>query len=84
MNPLLDIVSPRARKYFYAAVALLSLADAVWELAQHNWAAVLPAVVSIASGSLAHANTNPVDPQALPTPSSPAPTTQEGAPEEGK
>lgn len=77
MDFLVDIVSPTARKYIYAAVSLLALAYGVWQAAGGDWRAVVPSLLGSVVTALAHANTNPVDPQRF-TPAPPKPATPDG------
>lgn len=66
MDFLVDVVSPKARKYIYAAVALIAFGYGIWQAAGGDWRAVVPSLIGSLMGALAHANTNPVDPQQLP------------------
>jgi hypothetical protein len=63
MNPLFDIIPAKARKYVYAAVALAMLVWGAYQAANGDWKVVVGSIVATLTAGLAHANTNPEDPQ---------------------
>jgi len=63
MNPLLDVMSPKARKWVYAVLSLAMLVVGVWQLADGNWTVFLVQLVGSLTHAMANANTNPQDPQ---------------------
>ena len=77
MNPLMDVMSPKARKYFYACVSLAAFGWGIYVANNGDWRAIVPSVLGIAAGALAHANTNPVDPQQF-TPAPPKTVVPDG------
>lgn len=58
VNPLVDIMSPKARRISYGIVALLLLVMTAWQTADGNWLAALTSLVGTAYTALAHANTD--------------------------
>lgn len=59
MNPLFDVIPARARKYVYAAVALLALGWGAWQAAEGDWKVTVGALVTMLVAGLAHANVTP-------------------------
>ena len=62
MNPLVDIIPAKARKYVYAAAALLGLIVTVWQASDGDWKTALVSLAGTALTTLAHANTTPEAP----------------------
>lgn len=63
MNPLLDIMSPKARKITYGVLSLVGLVFFAWQAADGDWKTAATSLLGSAITALAHANTNPEDPQ---------------------
>lgn len=61
MNPLTDVIPPRARKYVYAAVSLAALCLAGWEASQGEWTAFAAYIIGGLSSAMASSNTDAYD-----------------------
>lgn len=58
MNPLTDVIPAKARKYVYAAIALLALLYTVWSAANGDWTQFVGGLVVALSHSTAASNTD--------------------------
>lgn len=63
MNLLVDIIPPKARRYVYGTASLVLLGYGAWQAADGDWRALIGVLIGGPVAALAHANTNPEDPQ---------------------
>lgn len=59
MGVFTDIIPAKARKYVYAAVALVALVVAAWQASDGNWDVAAGSLLASLVNALAHGNTNP-------------------------
>lgn len=64
IGALVDVMSPKARKYAYAVAAVVLLLVGIWQASGGDWKAALLLLASLGF-TMAHANTNSADPQAF-------------------
>lgn len=59
MNPLTDILPPKYRKAFYAAIFLVGLVYTIWQATDGDWGAFAVALIAALGGGTAASNTLP-------------------------
>ena len=58
MNPLIDVLPPRARKYAYAALSLAAVVYGAYQTANGDWGQVAISVIGTLTGAVAASNVN--------------------------
>lgn len=58
MNPLTDLIPARARKYVYAAAAVLAFGYGIWQATDGDWGQFIAGLLAAVVSALAHGNTS--------------------------
>lgn len=58
MNPLVDVLPPKARKYAYAALSLGAIVYGAYQTANGDWGQVVVSVIGTLTGAVAASNVN--------------------------
>lgn len=59
MNPLTDVIPPKARKYVYAALTLAAIAWSVFQASGHDWQSFVGGLIVALVNATAASNVTP-------------------------
>lgn len=61
MNPLTDLLPPKARAVLYAVVAFAGVVYGIWQASNQDWRQFTVAVIAALTGALAGSNVKTTD-----------------------
>ena len=61
MNPLTDVLPPKARQYVYAAVALAALVWSAWQVSGGDWQEFVGGLITALVTATAASNIHPTE-----------------------